>query len=97
MATKLEKNIQALSDKLGRELEIVHTGVTGGYWPNETKALATRKERSNCAETIKNLGEFVDSPTGGFYRIKGAYVVTGAGYGGCRHHQAQQVYFAIVR
>lgn len=97
MATKLEKNIQALSDKLGRELEIVHTGVTGGYWPNETNALATRKERSNCAETIKKLGEFVDSPTGGFYRIKGAYVVTGAGYGGIRHHKAKQVYYAIVR
>lgn len=97
MTTKLDNNIQALSDKLGRELEIIHTGVTGGYWPNETKALATRKERSNCAETIKKLGEFVDSPTGGFYRIKGAYVVTGAGYGGSRYHKAKQVYYAIVR
>lgn len=97
MTTKLDKNIQALSDKLGRELEIIHMGVTGGYWPNEIDALATKKERSNCAMVIKKLGEFVDSPTGGFYEIKGAYVVTGAGYGGGYHHKAKQVYFAIVR
>lgn len=97
MTTKLDKNIQALSDKLGRELEIVHTGVTGGYWPNETKALATKKERSNCAIAIKKLGKFVESPTGGFYKIENAYVVTGAGYGGGYHHKAKQVYYAIVR
>lgn len=97
METKLEKNIQALSDKLGHELEILHTGVTGGYWPNETNALATRKERSNCAEAIRKLGEFVESPTGGFYRIKGAYVVTGARYGGGYHRRAKMVDFAIVR
>ena len=97
MVTKLEKNIKAFSDKLGRELEIIHTGVTGGYWPNETYAIATRKERSNCAETIKKLGEFVGDPVGGFYQIEGAYVVTGAGYGGSRHHKAKQIYYAIVR
>lgn len=97
MATKLEKNLQALSYKLGRELEIIRTGVTGGYWPNETRALALKKERSNCAEAIKELGEFVDDPAGGFYRIEGAYVVTGAGYGGGRRCKAEQVYYAIVR
>lgn len=97
MATKLNKNIQTLSDKLGRELEVIHTGVTGGYWPNETYAIATRKERSNCAEAIKKLGEFVDDPLGGFYHIENAFVVTGACYGGSRHHKAKQVYFAIVR
>lgn len=97
MATQLDKNIQAISHKLGRKLEILHTGVTGGYWPNEAPAKATKKERSNCAKAIKELGEFVYDPLGGFYRIDGAYVVTGAGYGGGRHHKATQVYFAIVR
>ena len=97
MTTKLDRNIQALSDKLGRELEIIHRGVTGGYWPNETYAVATRKERSNCAIAIRKLGEFVDDPMGGFYIIDDAYVVTGEGYGGGYHHKAKQFYYAIVR
>lgn len=97
MATKLDKNIKALSDKLGRELEIMHVGLTGGYWPDATRALALKSERSNCAMAIRELGEFVNDPAGGFYRIEGAYVVTGAGYGGGRHRKAKQVQFAIVR
>lgn len=97
MATKLDNNIKALSDKLGRNLEIIHTGVTGGYWPNETPAVALKSERSNCAMAIRKLGNFVNDPMGGFYGIEGAHVVTGGGYGGSRHHKAKQVYFAIVR
>lgn len=97
MTTMLEKNLAALSAKLGRRVEILHVGVTGGYWPNETHALATRKERSNCAMAIRELGEFADDPAGGFFWVEGAYVVTGAGYGGGRHRKAKQVRFAIVR
>lgn len=97
MATILEKNIAALSAKLGRKLEILHVGVTGGYWPDYVQAVASRKERSNCAMAIRELGEFADDPLGGFFYIEGAYVVTGAEYGGGLHRKTKQVYFAIVR
>lgn len=97
MATKLEKNIKTLSEILCRDLEIVHEGVTGGYWPNGTKAIAVKSERSNCAEYIKNAGVEEHDQAGAFWQIHDAYVVTGAGVGGCRGRRAKQVRYAIVR
>lgn len=97
MATKLDKNVKALSEKLGRELEILHMGVTGGYWPNGTKAIAVKSERSNCAEYIKSAGIEEHDQAGAFWQIRDAYVVTGAGVGGCRGRRAKQVRYAIVR
>lgn len=91
MSTMLENNIQALSKKLGRKLEVLHTGVTGGHWPSYVQAVAARKERSNCAMAIRKLGEFADDPLGGFFYIEGAYVVTD----GLR--KAKRVRYAIVR
>lgn len=110
MATKLEKNVRAIIAHHGGT--VVQRGVTGGNWSNcdglveglveglvVGRLICYKYERNNLAMWIKHHpdAELVESTFGAFYQLKGYCIATGAGYGGCAHRRAKQVWYAVIK
>lgn len=59
--------------------------------------MATKLEK-NIRKIIDHPdAELVESTFGAFYQLKGYCIATGAGYGGCAHRRAKQVWYAVIK
>ena len=90
------KNCEKLCEEYGvADVEILHEGVTGGYWCDYKGAICEKCERSNAANYIKRHGEWHNYLK--MYFMPECFIVTGAGVGGSRGHLAKRKEFVVAR